>query len=434
MARVRKTQLTGSLPPMVAVTFLLGMQSGSTLAAPQDQDVFTDFEGITATTVVIGTGNVTATFTNGFSATAGIPELYTSGIFGWMVDPGNTGEIQFETNAAIVEFFARTRSIADGPSVVTAFDSLDQVVDSVTLNVGDPFQLVSMTGSIARIEFANNATAGCVDCMNSIDDFGFSPVGAGNTTSVLAASLPASRSVQVGTPATAFGTIINAGNSTAAGCSIAPLDNVAADFSYQTTDPATNALTGTANTPVDIPAGASQSYVFAFTPTADIAPIDVRLNYDCNNTDPAPIVTGLNTLLFSASSSPVPDIVALAATASNDGTVSLPGSFGANAFAVATVNVGASATITASVDTGGVTLPLGLALCETNPGTGACLGGTGASVTTTINTNATPTFSIFVSGDGTFVPFDPANNRITVRFRDGGGVTRGSTSVAVQTL
>jgi hypothetical protein len=53
-------------------------------------------------------------------------------------------------------------------------------------------------------------------------------------------------------------------------------------------------------------------------------------------------------------------------------------------------------------------------------------------VTAQIDANATPTFAIFVQGHGT-VPFDPGNNRIFVRFKDGGGVTRGATSVAVRT-
>ena len=55
-----------------------------------------------------------------------------------------------------------------------------------------------------------------------------------------------------------------------------------------------------------------------------------------------------------------------------------------------------------------------------------------ATATLTIAANATPTFSIFVTGSGA-VANDPAANRIFVRFKDGGGVTRGSTSVAVRT-
>ena len=42
----------------------------------------------------------------------------------------------------------------------------------------------------------------------------------------------------------------------------------------------------------------------------------------------------------------------------------------------------------------------------------------------------TATFGIFVTGTST-VPFDPANNRIFVRFNDAGGVTRGATSASV---
>ena len=251
-------------------------------------------------------------------------------------------------------------------------------------------------------------------------------------TTLVAASLPASRSIQIGSTATAFATIINAGNADATDCGITPLTVVPGAFIYQTTDPATNALTGSPDTPVDIAAGGLQTFLFAFTPTVGIAPTDVRLNYECTNTASAAVVPGLNTLLFSASNTPVPDIVALAATPTGDGIVDLPGSLGANAFAVATVNVGSQDSITASADTGTAALPLTLSICESNPATAECLSAPAASVTTSINAGATPTFSIFVMGTGT-VPFDPANNRIFVRFEDAGGVTRGSTSVAVRT-
>jgi hypothetical protein len=99
---------------------------------------------------------------------------------------------------------------------------------------------------------------------------------------------------------------------------------------------------------------------------------------------------------------------------------------------VAAANVGTSGNITASADTGAAIMPVSLFLCETNPATGQCISAIGPGVTTTINTNATPTFGIFVQGNGN-VPFDPAANRIFVRFKDGGGVTRGATSVAVRT-
>ena len=110
----------------------------------------------------------------------------------------------------------------------------------------------------------------------------------------------------------------------------------------------------------------------------------------------------------------------------------IPGANGTGAFAVATVNVGATGAITASADTGATSLPLTVSLCETNPATGQCISGIGSTVTTTINANATPTFGIFVQANGN-VPFDPALNRVFVGFKDGGNVTRGSTSVAVRT-
>jgi len=248
---------------------------------------------------------------------------------------------------------------------------------------------------------------------------------------LLAAVLPASRSVQVNATATAFATIINAGTVAASSCAIAPLGGLPLNFLYQTTDPATNALTGSANTPVNIAAGAAQSFVIALTPTAAFAATNVDFSFACANAAAAPMQTGLNTLLLSGSTSPVPDIVALAASA-DPGIVDIPGTNATGAFAVATVNLGADATITASANTGAATLPVTLVICQTVPATGACMASPAASVSTDIRPNATPTFGIFVTSSGN-VPFDPANSRVFVSFADSGGTVRGSTSVAVRT-
>jgi hypothetical protein len=104
-----------------------------------------------------------------------------------------------------------------------------------------------------------------------------------------AAVLPSSRSVQLGNPATAFATLINSGPATAAGCTIAPITSVTAGFAYQTTNPATNALTGMPNTPVNLVAGTAQSFVIAFTPTAPIDPTNVALGFVCSTLLGAPV-------------------------------------------------------------------------------------------------------------------------------------------------
>jgi hypothetical protein len=77
-------------------------------------------------------------------------------------------------------------------------------------------------------------------------------------------------------------------------------------------------------------------------------------------------------------------------------------------------------------------LPVTVALCQTNPATGECLALPASTVTTQVEAGATPTFGVFVTGTGT-VPWDPANNRVFLRFRQDDGVPHGSTSVAVMT-
>ncbi|MDZ7653995.1 MAG: hypothetical protein U5L03_16280 [Burkholderiaceae bacterium] len=258
-------------------------------------------------------------------------------------------------------------------------------------------------------------------------------VGTLPATSLVAAVLPASRSVQIGQPATAFATIINSGSSTAWGCQIASPPGLDADFYYQVTDPATNQVVpGFKNYPVRIDPGQSQSFLIAFTPAASFAPRDVALQFNCATAPDAPVFSGLNTLFLSSSATPVPDIVALAATLGGDGIVNVPGTSGTGFFAVATVNVGSSSPITASALLGNTSLPVSLSICQTNPTTGACLAPPSASVATSISAGATPTFAVFGTGSGA-IPFDPANNRVYVVFRDAGGLVRGATSVAVRT-
>src|SRR5262245_20702862 len=178
------------------------------------------------------------------------------------------------------------------------------------------------------------------------------------------------------------------------------------------------------------PAG-SQSFVLAIMPTSAFAPTEIPFTFAGTNTVQAATIVGVNTLLMSSSVTPVPDIVALVAS-SEPGIVDIPGSTGTGFFAVATANVGAGALIAASTDTGGANLPLSISICQTTPATGACQGSPGAIVTTQINPGDTPTFGIFVTASAA-VSFDPANNRVFVRFTDAGGVTRGATSVAVRT-
>jgi hypothetical protein len=148
------------------------------VAVPQDLDFFTDFEDINPNTnvgdiIAVGISPETADLGgDAFAGVVGDFSLYFSGIRAWMVLPGGTGTITFETLAAQVEFFATAHPSAAGTTVITAFDEFDAVIAAVTLNPGGGFQLVSFTGEIDHIDVVNNDGSR----MNGIDDFGFTPV------------------------------------------------------------------------------------------------------------------------------------------------------------------------------------------------------------------------------------------------------------------
>ena len=247
-----------------------------------------------------------------------------------------------------------------------------------------------------------------------------------------AAVLPGARSVQVGTIATAFATMIATGSGAATDCTISPTNTPPGmAFQYQQTN-AANVPVGQPNTPAAIPGGSGQSFVISFTSSAAFPATDIQFVFACSNSSPVAVLPGVNTLLLTATSSPGPDIIALGATVTNDGIAHIPGMTGTGFFSVATVNVGASAPITATVDTGSTILPVALSLCQTNPSTGVCINPVNPASNTAVQIDAgqTPTFAIFVQGLGT-VAFNPGVHRAFVRFKTAGGATVGATSVAV---
>jgi len=174
----------------------------------------------------------------------------------------------------------------------------------------------------------------------------------------------------------------------------------------------------------------SQSFVLTITANSEMAATDVSFTFSCDNDGPAPTFIKLNTLLFSASATPVSDVIALVATVSNDGIVTMPGSPALGFFTVASVNIGTSSTITVTPSLGTSTPAIDhLLICQTDL-PGACMSPAAAgSLSLTIDNGATPTFAVFATTDEA-MSLDPANNRIFVEFTED-GAPRGLTSVAL---
>ncbi len=258
-------------------------------------------------------------------------------------------------------------------------------------------------------------------------------VEAGASQALLASAiLPTSRSVLTGTTATAFVSVINASDRNATNCVLAPRSELNGVFEFQATDPVTNAPTGTRNTPVDIAAGDTATFIIFIQSDEARVASEFVLNVGCENTELASAVEGINTLLFSSTDAQVADVVALVATPGNTGVLTIDLTQGSGAFALASANVGAGDTVRVTLDTGAANdLPLQMNLCETDS-SGLCISGApSASVETSIAEGATPTFSIFVTSQEP-VDFRPELNRVYIRFRDSSGEIRGSTSVAVR--
>ena len=337
----------------------------------------------------------------------------------WQANPVNSGgsSIQYVANSSLLA--------AGGTLSGFSFDS------PLT-----PAQMTSTTsssnGNVVDTSFVYNA-APFSDTGEKIVP---SVVTALPASPVVASVLPGGRSVQVGTTATVFATMLNGGSSTVSGCDVALPASAPAGLSiaYQTTDPTTNALTGSPNTPVSIAGNNGfQTFLLSFNSSSAITAPGLAVVFGCSGSMPVTTIAGVNTVDLIFSSTPIPDVIALAAVASGNGVVTIPQSTnGAGAFAVASDNAGAAGSLTVSTDTGSATLPLSINICQTNPSTAASLSPPTPTVAISDGAGATPTFSVFITASAP-IALDPANSRIFVRFKDSGGTSHGSTSVAVDT-
>ncbi|RKT43032.1 S8 family peptidase [Thiocapsa rosea] len=286
----------------------------------------------------------------------------------------------------------------------------------------DPDAILNMLKSTGiALTDVNDITTSRIQVDRAVDEI------AGPQATINTAVLPYARAVAIAETATAFASVINSGDTTALSCLIALPTGIPATLSYQTTT-AANVLTGTPNTPVDIAAGATQGFVFGITPSQSMAATEIPLVFDCTNTAPAPSHPGLNTFILSAAAIAPPDLLAIGVTPSGDGVVRLPSSTGIGFFATAAVNIGSAGTVTVSADDGGRGLPLTLRVCETTPAGEWIV--CGNSLTRLVGADQTAYFTVFATGTGQPIAFDPANNRLFLRFASN-GTTVGATNVAV---
>ena len=239
--------------------------------------------------------------------------------------------------------------------------------------------------------------------------------------------LPTSRFVTTGNAATAFMTVINPNQVDGTNCIIEHHGPYRDSFSYQRTDPNTNALVGDANTSVTIPAGGFQTFLISLTPGADVSGVRFAPYASCDNVPMAAVSPGLNTVDLGADAAAGPDIIALNATLGNTGIVDVPdGRRGV--FSVATINLGGAGDVTVSAQSLDPALPATGEVCQTDAG-GVCLASPAASLTLNVGPNETPTFGVFVRTNHV-TPFS-ARQRFQFRL-EVNGIVRGSTSVAVR--
>jgi streptogramin lyase len=169
---------------------------------------------------------------------------FTSNKIGRITTTGTISEFPLPTTASVPLF------ITAGPDDALSFvefagNKIGRITTAGTVTAEFP---VPTAGS-QPFEIAAGPDGGLWFVEQTVNKVGtLLPVPPAGPSPLVASVLPTSRSVQVGSVATVFASIINSGKSPLADCRIVPSTFVNGFFSYQTTNPATNALIGSPNT------------------------------------------------------------------------------------------------------------------------------------------------------------------------------------------
>lgn len=255
---------------------------------------------------------------------------------------------------------------------------------------------------------------------------------------VVTAVLPGARSSYTGGPVmTAFLSVVSAAGTPAQSCYVSTPSDAPVTMTSQRLNGGTP--TGPLNPTFDLAAGGTASFVLAMSPVSQTPGYTFYPLVTCANAgfDPVP---GVNSMLLTIGSAPVPDVLSTSATPSGDGTIRIAASGRAQVMTAAAINIGAGdgsaganeVTLTATVDTGSAVLPVSLEICQINA-SAICVTPRGPSVTSVVQQNTAVFYAVFVrdTSGGAGIAFDPANARVYLRFADATGTTRSVTSAAV---
>ncbi len=378
--------------------------------------------------------------------------LFLRDVYGWVQFPncpGSVGPLSRQPRYDQViqtycelqyNFFDPTVPAAQhfNPYVKLVHQTLASNAYAFSIDDAVSFKGIPGTGVIITVGGANGLENTTQTPLPTAQTFmSFCRGGGGGGGTLAAAVLPNARTgVLGGTPVTAFASIINTGATDATGCSVVLPGGIPAVLNYQRTD-SQNVPIGTQNDPVDIPAGATQSFVFSVSASQTFSD-DIPLAFRCNNTSPAATIYGVNTFMLTVGTAPIPDMLSIADTFTHDGIANIPGVNGTGLMVTSSINISAPGTVTCAPGTTPYgeeprPAPFQLSICQTN-NQGQCINPAtpGVSSTVTVGTNETAFFATFIQGLGQAVPLDPVNTRAFFTCKQG-DLPVGGSSVAVRT-